>query len=225
MEGSRIAVVGAALADETRSMLLAALMAGTAHTAGELARFCGVAPSTMSKHLARLIDSGLVVAEPAGRYRYYRLANSDVAALLEQIDAIDLPELTPPRRPNPGTELADARGCYDHIAGTLGVEIFDSMLARNYLTPTHDPAQLTPAGCVFIDQLGIDVGTLEQARRPTIRACLDWTERKHHLGGGLGAGFLELMVSNRWLTRRHDQRILRLTNRGRDAIRTHFAIG
>ncbi len=225
MDGSRIAAVGAALADETRSMLLAALMSGTAHTAGELARFCSVAPSTMSKHLSRLIDAGLVTAEPAGRYRYYRLAGLDVAELLEQIDSLDLPEVMTPRRPNPGTELSYARSCYDHIAGTLGVRMLESMVEQGHVAGRPDSIQLTSSGAEWLNQFGIDVGSIERARRPTIRACLDWTERKHHIGGGLGAALFQHMTTKRWISRRPDQRLLRVTPRGRDAIERIFPLG
>ena len=205
-------------------MALAALMSGTAHTAGELARLCRVAPSTMSKHLSRLIDTGLILAEPAGRYRYYRIANNDVAELLEQIDSIDLPEVTPPRRPNPGSELAQARSCYDHIAGSLGVEIYRTLVTRRLLDITDDVPRLTSRGRAFFEQLDIDIAEIERARRPTARACLDWTERQHHLGGGLGAALLRHMSTNRWITRRSDERIIRLTNSGRGMLADHFGL-
>lgn len=203
-------------------MLLAALMSGTAHTAGELARFCAVAPSTMSKHLSRLVDTGLVVAEPAGRYRYYRLAGLEVAELLEQIDSLDLPEVTTPRRPDPGTELSYARSCYDHVAGTLGVRMLDSMVDQGHLAGRPESIQLTSTGAGSLRQLGIDVESVERARRPTIRACLDWTERKHHIGGGLGAALFRQMITKRWISRRPDQRVLRLTPTGRDAVERFF---
>jgi hypothetical protein len=179
----------------------------------------------MSNHLARLIDTGLVTVEPAGRYRFYRLANRDVADLLEHIDAIDVPEVTPLRRPRPATDLAFARSCYDHIAGTLGVQLFQTIQARRFVAVAEQQPRLTSTGVAFFERLGINVEALDRNRRPTVRCCLDWTERRHHLGGGLGAAVLDLALRKQWLTRRHDQRVLRITATGRAALQQHFGFG
>ncbi len=125
---------------------MAALLSGTAHTSGELARTCGVAPSTMSGHLNKLIDAGLVMVEPSGRHRHYRIASREVADLLERMDSIELPETDPPNRPRPGQGLSYARSCYDHLAGQLGVEMHNVFLDREWVVVDGQVPELTAAG-------------------------------------------------------------------------------
>ena len=172
-----------ALAEEGSRITMAVVRDGPADgpdvvdgIAGELARFCGVAPSTMSRHLARLIDTGLLVAEPAGRYRYYRIANAEVAALLEQIDAIDLPEVAPPKRPDPGTELSWARSCYDHIAGDLGFSpAFAALLPAPIGTRFSLPvAQPRPDGSVDAVTVILEVVGKESLELDSGLACDCW---------------------------------------------------
>lgn len=224
MDGSRLAVVGHAVGDPSRSMVVAALMSGTAHTAGELARFCGLAPSTMSEHLGRLVDAGIVKAEPAGRFRYYRISSPEVAEILEQIDSIDIDMVGAPERPTPGAAMALARSCYDHLAGNLGVTIFDTVERRNYISTSENGWTLADDGKTFFAEMGLDIDGLVMARRPAVRACIDWTERRNHLGGGLGAALLNHMFVRRWVSRRTDRRVLLVSTRGRQALREHFAI-
>lgn len=138
MEGSRISALGSALSDGTRATAVAALLSGTAHTSGELASVCGVAASTMSGHLNKLIDAGLVRMEPAGRHRHYRIASTEVAELLERIDSLELPETEAPSRPRPGQNLSFARSCYDHLAAIL-----THMLDERWLTRRQDKRALT----------------------------------------------------------------------------------
>lgn len=224
MQESRISSIGSALSDPTRSTMVAALMSGTAHTAGELARISGVSASTASEHLYRLVDAGLVSVEPSGRHRYYRISSPDVARLLEDMDSITLPVIAAPKRPNPGSELSFARCCYDHLAGRLGVQLYESLVRRGVIDVSSGGAFLTTAGASRFELLGIDVSDLERAQRVLVRPCLDWTQRKHHLGGAIGAALLSHMIRDRWLTRRIDRRVLRLTRTGRDEMERHFAI-
>ena len=128
MQGSRLASFASALADPTRAAAVAALLSGTAHTSGELATVCSVAPSTMSGHLGKLVDAGILSVESAGRHRAYRISSRQVADLIEQMDSILLPETEAPKRPTPGSGLSYARSCYDHVAGRLGIELHDVFL-------------------------------------------------------------------------------------------------
>lgn len=212
------------MADRTRSTILAALMSGTAHTAGELARRSGVAASTASEHLQRLVDVGLVSMEPSGRHRYFSIASSEVARLIETIDAIDLTETEPPQRPRPGTELTYARSCYDHLAGHLGVLIYGGLIERRIVDPDQDLPVLTLEGEEWLNEIGIDLAALRQHRRPLMRTCLDWTQRQHHMGGALGSAMLDRMLSQKWLVRRSNRRALRLTASGRRGIERQFGI-
>ncbi len=227
MEGSRIHTLSAALGDPTRASTVAALLSGTAHTSGELARACGVAPSTMSGHLSKLIDAGLVRVEPAGRHRHYRIASREVADLLERMDSLDLPETSPPKRPTPGSGLGYARSCYDHIAGQLGVELHQALLDNEWVLIRDHTPQLTVAGSRFFTDLGIDVDHLSTLRRPMLRIDLDWTERRDHFAGSLPAALLDHMIDNAWLRRRQEKRQLTVTELGRrelvDKFRFAFA--
>lgn len=219
---SRVSVVGTALADPKRAEILAALVSGTAHTAGELANAVGLAPSTTSRHLSRLVDTGLLTVEPSGRHRYFRIASKDVADLLEWIDGMELPETNPPQRPRPGSELSYARSCYDHLAGELGVSLYQAMVNLDLLLDTPDQPTLTPAGGKHLHDLGIDVDELTNKRRPLTRACIDWTQRTHHLGGAVGVALLQHMLTEQWLRRSRDGRVLKLTDHGRTAFLHHF---
>lgn len=225
MNASRISALGSALSDPTRAATVAALLSGTAHTSGELARACGVAPSTMSGHLSKLIDAGLVDVEPSGRHRHYRIASREVAELLEQMDAIDLPETTPPARPRPGHGLSYARSCYDHLAGHLGVEMHNIFLDREWVVVDMSVPELTGAGERFlVDDIGLDIAHLRTLRRPLLRIDIDWTERRDHLAGSIPAALLNHMLEHRWLARRQEKRVLTVTETGRTEFTAHFGI-
>lgn len=221
---SRLSSIGAALADPTRATIVAALAGGTAHTAGELARHASVAASTASEHLSRLIDAGLVAVEPAGRHRYYRLASPDVAALIESIDALDLDETDPIRRPRPGSDMTFARSCYDHLAGELGVRLHRALHETGVLTSIDGVSHLSDRGEDRLAGLGIDLTSYRRSRRPLCRDCLDWTQRRHHLGGGVGAAIFGHVLADGWVTRRRERRILRVTERGRQRFEADFGV-
>lgn len=213
------------MSDPTRAATIAALLSGTAHTSGELARACGVAPSTMSSHLGKLVDAGLVSVEAAGRYRHYRISSRDVADLLERMDELELPETTPPTRPTPGKGLSFARSCYDHIAGRLGVALHDTLVAREWVVIRSGTPHLALAGERFLtDTIGLDIDPLRQLRRPMLRVDLDWTERRDHFAGSVPAALMTYMIDERWITRRRDKRMLTVTDGGRAALATHFDI-
>ncbi len=224
MEGSRIAGLAAALADPTRATTIAALLSGTAHTSGELARLSGVAASTMSTHLGKLVDAGLVRVEPAGRHRYFRIASRDVADLLERMDSLDLPETETPRRPTPGQGLSVARSCYDHIAGRLGVDLHGAFVDRGWIEIEDRQPRLTTSGVAFVTDLGIDLERLRTLKRPLLRLDLDWTERRDHLAGSVAAELMTIALERRWLARRNDKRQLAITETGRRAFSTHFGL-
>lgn len=225
MDPSRMSSIGAALSNPTRATAVSALLSGTAHTSGELAKVCGIAASTMSGHLAKLIDAGLVEVEAAGRHRHYRITSREVADLLERMDSIDLPETEAPNRPRPGGGLTYARSCYDHVAGLLGVRLHDGFLERGWVVIDGTEPTLTDAGERYmVDHLGLDLGHLRSLRRPLLRTCLDWTERRPHLAGSLPAELMTKMLDDRWLKRQSDRRVLTATEAGRVALETHFGI-
>lgn len=211
--------IAALIGDRTRVDMLAALMAGRALTATELADHAGVARPTASTHLAALTAAGLLEVERQGRHRYFRLANEDVAGMLEGLMGVAHRIANGPMRTGPvDPALRQARACYDHLAGEWGVRIHDSFVRRSFLRLEPDALQLTDAGRRFIDGAGIDLAALGRSRRPLCRACLDWSERRRHLAGALGAALLERYFELGWLRRRQHSRALVVTARGRRAL-------
>lgn len=227
VSAAEIARVGSLLADESRAAMAAALMDGRARTVGELARHAGVASSTASEHLGRLVDGGLVVVEAQGRHRYHRLADAAVSDLLERL--MGLGAVTRPVRAavpanRVPADLAYARSCYDHLAGELAVRLYDRMVERGELAPGDHGPELTRDGEARLTGLGVDLDGARCRRRPFTRDCLDWSERRHHLAGALGAGLLDTLLAERWLVRRPTPRALRVTELGRQRLAEEFAL-
>ncbi len=185
----------------------------------------GLARSTTSRHLAVLVESGMIEVEPSGRHRFFRLASPEITELLNLIDLMRLPESVEVRRRRTPS-LIDARTCYDHLAGSLGVAIYEWMLATEKLEPPDDEGpRLTATGHTFLQQLGLDTADLGLQPRPLVRACLDWQHRRHHLGGGAGAAMLATMLSQRWLAQRGSSRAVTVTHTGQAALDRHFGPG
>src|SRR5665213_1098940 len=187
--GPDIAMVASLVGDPARSNMLTALMTGRALTASELAHQAGVTPQTASSHLSKLEAGGLVEQEKQGRHRYYRLSDPDVAAVLEGLEGLaaragHMRVRTGPKDP----ALRRARVCYDHLAGDLGVQMLDSMKKQRLIRQRRQEIELTAEGKRFLTEtLQISLHTLAHPRRPLCKACLDWSERRHHLAGTLGA--------------------------------------
>jgi DNA-binding transcriptional ArsR family regulator len=211
--GRDFSVIGRALAAPARSVFVDLLMDGSRRPAGELAAAAGVSAATASEHLSVLVDAGLVRCDPRGRQRFYSLADGSVATSLEQLGHLCPP--TPAssyRRPRDVRDLARARLCYDHLAGRLGVELLESMQRSAWLSAQD--ARLTPAGRTALAGLGIPVGDVESRSRPVVRTCPDWTERRPHLAGGLGAAVATLFTERAWVRRRDRGRGLDITRDG-----------
>jgi DNA-binding transcriptional ArsR family regulator len=220
-----IAPIAALIGDPTRAGILTALLAGQALTATELAHVSRVTKQTISAHVAKLVDAKLIAVESQGRHRYFRLADRDVGRLLESLIGVADrrgagKSLIGPREP----ALRKARVCYDHLAGDLGVLVFDSLERRRFLRLGGDGIDLSDAGARFMRQLGIDVESLRHGRRPLCRPCLDWSARRHHLAGSLGAALLERCLELRWARRSRGSRILHFSALGEDALRRRFAL-
>lgn len=219
-EGFTIATLGALIGDPARANILCALMAGRAMTAGELAREAGVGAPTASSHLAKLVDARLLVVEIAGRHRYYRLAGHEVAEAIESIASLAARIGGQDRRHGPkDPAMRKARCCYDHLAGEMGTELYDALAAQDCFTATVDGIALAPAGRAVIAALGIDVAALEAKPRPLCRVCLDWTGRRHHLAGSLGAAMLAHFTARGWARRDATSRAVHFTPPGLLAFR------
>jgi DNA-binding transcriptional ArsR family regulator len=214
-----IARFASLLADRSRAAMCLALLDGRAWTAGELARHAGVGRSTASEHLTLLVEAGLLAEERQGRHRYVRLADQPTAQLVEDFAAA----AGQPARPNSlrtvraAGQLAAARTCYDHLAGTLGVTLFDALVARA-LVAVPDGAVLTPAGRAWFTDLAGKATLRVPCSRPLLRTCLDWTERRFHLGGTLGAVLFRQFLQNGWIARANHPRAITLTAAGSHAL-------
>lgn len=222
---AEMAAAAALVGDPARAAMLWALMDGRALSAGELACAAGVTPQTASGHLAQLAEAGFIVVNPAGRRRYHQLASPMVARLIESLMAFTTPkrrlQLTVgPRQ----AALRRARTCYDHLAGEVAVGIADRMQARGQLEISHDGAALTPEGEGFLRSLGLDLDASRAARRVFCRPCLDWSERRLHLAGAVGAALCTLSLERGWFRRAASGRALEITPRGVSVLRETFDV-
>jgi DNA-binding transcriptional ArsR family regulator len=225
-DGPDIARIGALLGDPARTHMLSALLGGQALTAGELAREAGVSAQTASSHLAKLADGGLVTARRQGRCVYYALAGAPVAELIEQLAG--LAAAAGHRRTRPGPRdpaLRRARVCYDHLAGELGVALLDGLVAGGAISDNDGALSLTQAGATFVRAFGVAPETLSQRRRPVCKACLDWSERRSHLAGALGAALLDEIQARGWARRLEGGRALAFSPPGLAAFERTFAAG
>jgi DNA-binding transcriptional ArsR family regulator len=221
-----LAEIGALIGDPARANILAALMDGRALTAGELAYLAGVAPQTASGHLAKLAAANLLAPAKQGRHRYYRLASPLVGHMLEGILAVAAIQL-PPRRRLPSRieeEMRTARTCYDHIAGRLGVGIADALTEAGHVVLADDGGEVTPAGAAFLATLGVELALRKGSTRAFCRACLDWSERRPHIAGAVGAALCARFRELGWVERVRDTRALRLTAAGQRGFGETFGL-
>jgi DNA-binding transcriptional ArsR family regulator len=225
-DGPNIALIASLVGDPARTNMLEALMSGKALTASELAYEAGVTPQTASSHLAKLETGGLVEIEKQGRHRYYRLSGSDIAEMLEALTGValrvgHLRTRTGPKDP----ALRHARVCYDHLAGDLGVRMFDGMKNRRWITEDKSQVAITRGGERFCSELGIALAPLRALKRPLCRTCLDWSSRRHHLGGALSAALLKRFFELKWARREPNTRILKFSPRGETEFAKLFGRG
>lgn len=215
-----IAEIAALAGDPARANILTALLDGRAMTATELSFAARVTPQTASAHLAKLVEAGLITATPSGRHRYFRLASPKVAQMLESIVSVAV-DNRPRYRPlsRQAAELREARVCYDHLAGVLGVRIAEAMTRRGYLVLEDEGGHITEAGQRFLWELGVDVQVAGKGRRHLCRACLDWTERRPHIGGAIGAALAERWFALGWISRAKDSRAVTVTPAGERGFR------
>jgi DNA-binding transcriptional ArsR family regulator len=218
-----VALIAGLMGEPARAAILAALLDGRSRPASELAFVGNVAPQTASFHLRKLMDARLIAVEKQGKHSYYRLSNETVAATLESIAAL-APERTEPSRTRPESarvkELRFARSCYRHLAGALGVKIHQALLDRNFLIAHSEKSYaLTDAGRDWCRQLGTVL-----CGDPPGRVCLDWTERRPHLGGALGVALFARLTELRWLVTNPDSRAVRVTHAGAVALEHQLGI-
>ena len=223
---SQLAATAALLGDPARANILAALMDGGALTAKELAFAAHVTPPTASEHLAKLTDAGLLTPDRQGRHRYFRLASAQVAAMVESILAL-AGQTQPPSRPTAwrGAEaLRTARTCYDHIAGRLGVALADRLIEHGHVVLAPDGGEVTETGREFLTRFGAEPARAGSARRVFCGPCLDWSERRPHLAGRVGAALACRCFELGWVARMRDTRALGITEAGRVGFAETFGV-
>ncbi len=223
-DGPNIVAIAALIGDHARAEVLTALMSGMALTATELAGIAGVTRQTISSHMTKLLEAGLVAVEAQGRHRYFRLANADVAQLLESLMNVAFRSGAVRLRSSPREPaLRKARVCYDHLAGELGVLVYEQLLQAGCLTIGEQGMALTAHGRQAVQGLGIDAESLKSGHRPLCRHCLDWSERRHHLAGTLGAVLLRRFEALGWAKRQNGSRVMAFSASGEQSLRCWLA--
>lgn len=220
----RIDVIAAALADRARAIIVCALMDGRAYTAKELAYRARITAQTASFHLHRLLEAGLIACHKQGRNRYYRLLNAEVAGVIE---TLSLAAPTEHLRRSPARanhEVTLARSCYDHLAGRLGVDLAQRLTETGALLSRGGDFSLTPRGIRLLAEIGLDAAAVAPGRRPLVRNCMDWTERKFHHSGVLATALFDHFLSEAWLERVDDSRTLHVTTKGLALFRTKLQL-
>jgi DNA-binding transcriptional ArsR family regulator len=224
VSGITLAEVAALMGDVARANILSSLMDGRALTASELAWHSGVSAQTTSGHLAKLTDANLISMSRQGRHRYYRLASLEVAQAIEALMAV---ASFGPKRHRPvgprDEALRRARTCYDHLAGRLGIAVADALASQDYLVLSESAGVVTASGQRFLCTFGIDLDE-HRNKRAVCRTCLDWSERRPHLAGRLGAALCTRMFDLGWVERIKDSRALAVTATGRDGLRETFGV-
>lgn len=211
-----ISRIAALIGDPVRAAMLTALMSGKALTASELARETGVTLQTVSRHLARLHDAGLIFLRREGRHKYVSLATGEVVQLLENLTGLAAGAGHLRLRTGPkNAALREARACYNHLAGERGTQLYDALVARGFLGGSGETCALTPQGAAFMTDFGIDLNALKASRSPMCRPCLDWSARRSHLAGSLGRALLQQFIDLGWAQRRAGTREIAFTKSGR----------
>jgi len=224
-DGPSIARIAALIGEHARAEILMALMTGQALTATELAGVAGVTKQTISAHLAKLVEAQLLAVERQGRHRYFRLADRDVAHLLESLMGVAYRAGAVRLRSSPREPaLRKARVCYDHLAGELGVLVYDSLEQRRLLRLREDRLEVTPGGRSFFRDFGIELDALGGARRALCRTCLDWSMRRHHLAGALGQALLDRCYALGWARREKGTRVVSFSPSGEATLRARFSL-
>jgi DNA-binding transcriptional ArsR family regulator len=218
--------IASLIGDPTRATVLWVLLDGKAFTATELSIAANTSPQNMSMHLNKLLKAGLLAAESQGRHRYYRFAEKEVAYAIEALAGLVPAGIQKNIAGDAGnTAIKYCRTCYDHLAGKVGVLITDSLLKQQLLVDKGNKSfEISSKGTKWFMNLGIDIDSLQGERRVLIKPCLDWSERRYHIAGSLGAALLEMMLSSGWIRRTRQSRAIVITGKGQQAIYKHFKV-
>ncbi len=220
-----LATIVSLIGEPTRAQILLALMGGEALPASELAYRAGITPQTASSHLSKLVDGELITMTKNGRHRYYALKSHTIAELIESLLLIaPMTKQIKPRPSKISPELCYARTCYDHLAGRLGVTVTESLIDKGYITVDDDKYTVTETGAIWFETMEIDLDVLRKKRRKFAFTCLDWSERKYHIGGALGSAIASKFLESGWVKRHKQNRSLIVTHIGHIQLREQLGI-
>jgi DNA-binding transcriptional ArsR family regulator len=218
-----IAYIATLIGDNARSKMITALMSGKALTATELAIEAEIMPQTASSHLAKLVDGELLIVRKQGRHKYFQLKSIQIAELIEQMLNISATISNAMISTGPQDErLRKARICYDHLAGEMGVILFDTLLTKGLIIESPTDTFLTATGLEFFSDLGVDFNTLKKSSRPLCKSCLDWSERRSHLAGSIGKWILNDAIDRKWARQQPDSRAIQFSSRGLAAFHKRY---
>lgn len=222
---SNVAKVASLMSETSRATILTILLDGRFHSAGELANIVRIKPQTASFHLAKLVNANIISVEKQGRHRYYGIDNQEIAQVMECLLSIAPPTQIKSLKQSLDDEaLRYARTCYDHLAGNIGVQVTDALLAKGILRQEGRDYIVTDAGEKFFADIQIDLDHVKKRRRSFSHRCLDWSERRHHLAGALGNALLEKMLELNWVKRSTETRALYITNEGKKGLKEIFSL-
>jgi DNA-binding transcriptional ArsR family regulator len=220
---NNIAHIASLIGEPVRAKVLWSLMDGRAYTARELAIEVDTTPQNLSMHLSKLLRAGLLSVEVQGRHRYYTFSRSEVADVVEAMANL-IPAGQVVKKDADMVPIKYCRTCYDHLAGKVGVSIMESLIRQKWLLYRDQELEVTQKGLQWFKEWGIDCAEVERRRRSFAKPCLDWSERRHHLAGALGAALLKKMLAEHWLRRTANSRAVVVTAKGQQALETHFNI-
>lgn len=222
---SNIAQVASLVSDASRAAILTVLLDGRYHPASELAYMANIKPQTASFHLSKMVAANLVTVEQQGRHRYYGIQNQEVAQIMETLLSITPPvEIRSLNQAAENEALRQARTCYDHLAGKLGIQLTNSLLSAGVLSEVEDHYTVTEKGEDFFKAFQVDLGRVKRKRRSFTHRCLDWSERRHHLAGALGHALLERLLELHWIQRVSSTRAIKITPEGKKGLKEIFHI-
>lgn len=216
--------IASLIGDPVRAKILWALLDGRAYTATELAVYADTTPQNISMHLNKLVNADLLSVESQGRHRYYNYSRADVPYAIEAIASLIPDNGLTARRLTEDKPVRYCRSCYDHLAGKVGVLLTDGLLKQQFIVKRDNVFSVSTEGEAWFNVLGIDINLLKRQKRSFARPCLDWSERKHHLAGSLGAALLNRMIIDGWVRKEKDSRTMIVTRKGEQAFLEHFKI-
>jgi DNA-binding transcriptional ArsR family regulator len=216
--------VASLLGDPTRAVIMWALLDGKAFTATELAIAANTSPQNISMHLAKLLEAGLLCVEKQGRHKYYRFSNKEVAYAIEAMASLIPPVMLQKKNSEKHSPIKHCRTCYDHLAGKIGVAVAESLVEQSILLDSEAKLEVTSKGVKWFSDFGINIEEIKKQRRLFLKPCLDWSERKNHIAGSLGASLLDKMIADDWLRRTKDSRAIQITGKGEKELFRYFKI-